>query len=146
MKRKRVLAAALTSAMLVGLLPQAALADDQVTLRFIDVSPSAQRQEYYENAFAKFEEETGIAVTYESVPWDDAADKLTVLGTSGQLPDVMTTHSLWLGQFTDAGWIIPLDDYVEENGDQFIDAVEKITGLLRGKDTDMFIRFRMDLW
>ncbi len=126
MKRKRVLAAALTSAMLVGLLPQAALADDQVTLRFIDVSPSAQRQEYYENAFAKFEEETGIAVTYESVPWDDAADKLTVLGTSGQLPDVMTTHSLWLGQFTDAGWIIPLDDYVEENGDQFIDAVEKI--------------------
>ena len=68
MKRKRVLAAALTSAMLVGLLPQAALADDQVTLRFIDVSPSAQRQEYYENAFAKFEEETGIAVTYESVP------------------------------------------------------------------------------
>ena len=60
-------------------------------LRFIDVSPSPVRQEYFETTFAKFKEETGISVTYESVPWDDAANKLTVLGTSGQLPDVMTT-------------------------------------------------------
>ncbi len=49
---------------------------------------------------------------YESVPWDDAANKLTVLGTSGQLPDVLTTWAGWLGQFTAANWVIPLDNYV----------------------------------
>ena len=85
-----------------------------MTLRFIDVSPSPQRQKYYEDVFAKFKEEKGITVKYESVPWDDAADKLTVLGTSGQLPDVITTHPLWLGQFTEADWVIPIDDYVKE--------------------------------
>ena len=73
-----------------------------------------------------FEEETGISVAYESVPWDDAADKLTVLGTSGQLPDVITTHPSWLGQFTEADWIMPVDDYVEEHGDEFVEAVKNI--------------------
>ena len=100
--------------------------ESEVTLRFIDVSPSPQRQKYYEGVFEKFKEEKGITVKYESVPWDDAADKLTVLGTSGQLPDVITTHPLWLGQFTEADWVIPIDDYVEENGDQFVEAVQKI--------------------
>ena len=95
-------------------------------LRFIDVSPSPERQSYFESVFEKFKEETGITVKYESVPWDDAANKLTVLGTSGQLPDVITTHPLWLGQFTEADWIIPIDEYAEEHGDEFVAAVQKI--------------------
>ena len=37
---------------------------ESVTLRFIDVSPSPVRQEYYETTFAKFKEETGISVVY----------------------------------------------------------------------------------
>ncbi|MEG0720391.1 MAG: sugar ABC transporter substrate-binding protein [Lachnospiraceae bacterium] len=95
-------------------------------MRFIDVSPSPQRQAYYEGVFDKFKKETGVSVKYESVPWDDAANKLTVLGTSGQLPDVITTHPLWLGQFTEADWVLPIDEYVEKNGDQFVEAVKKI--------------------
>ena len=57
----------------------------------------------------KIGEETGISVVYESVPWDDAANKLTVLGTSGQLPDVLTTWAGWLGQFTAAGCFESVD-------------------------------------
>ena len=127
MKAKKVLAGALAATMLLGG-ATGVYAEEQsdVTLRFIDVSPSPQRQEYYETTFAKFKEETGITVNYESVPWDDAANKLTVLGTSGQLPDVMTTHPLWLGQFTEADWIIPMDDYVEEHGDEYVEAVKSI--------------------
>lgn len=128
MKRaKRAVAGVLAAMMAFGgaAAVQAEEASD-VTLRFIDVSPSPQRQEYYESAFEKFKEETGITVNYESVPWDDAADKLTVLGASGQLPDVMTTHPLWLGQFTESGWVIDLDDYVAEHGDEYVEAVQKI--------------------
>lgn len=99
---------------------------ESVTLRFIDVSPSPVRQEYYEATFAKFKEETGISVVYESVPWDDAANKLTVLGTSGQLPDVLTTWAGWLGQFTAAGWVHPLTDYIGDTTDQYADTVTKL--------------------
>lgn len=34
---------------------------DGKELRFLDVSPSETRQKYYEETFAKFEEETGIS-------------------------------------------------------------------------------------
>ena len=95
-------------------------------LRFIDVSPSPIRQEYFETTFAKFKEETGIFVTYESVPWDDAANKLTVLGTSGQLPDVMTTWAGWLGQFTAAKWVLPLDSYIAGTESEYADTVTKL--------------------
>ena len=107
--KKRVIAALLTASMAVGLLAgcgssggdsggeskEAGKQGKEASLRFIDVNPSPERQKYYEGVFQKFEEETGISVAYESVPWDDAADKLTVLGTSGQLPDVITTHPSW---------------------------------------------------
>ena len=97
-----------------------------VELRFLDVSPSDARQNYYESAFEKFYEETGISVIYESVPWDDAANKITVLGAASQLPDVMTTHSGWLGQLTDSEWIVPLTDYLGESRDEYTTAVNKL--------------------
>lgn len=88
-------------------------------LRFMDVVPSPDRQAYYEKMFAQFEQETGIKVTYESVPWDDAANKYTVLGASNSLPDVMTTWPGWLGQFTSAGWVLPLNDYVAGTEEEY---------------------------
>lgn len=96
------------------------------SLRFLDVSPSETRQKYYESTFKKFEEETGISVVYESVPWDDAANKITVLGASNQLPDVMTTWSGWLGQYTQAGWVIPLNDYIGDTRTEYTEAVNKL--------------------
>lgn len=95
-------------------------------LRFLDVSPSEARQTYYEGVFAKFQEETGIEVVYESVPWDDAANKITVLGASGQLPDVMTVWQGWLGQYTQAEWVIPLDEYLEGKREDYTPAVNKL--------------------
>lgn len=96
-------------------------------LRFIDVSPSPARQEYFSGIFQKFETETGTPVAYESVPWDEAANKLTVLGAANQLPDVLTTWAGWLGQFTSAGWVLPIDQYVAGTEDEYTDVVTKIT-------------------
>lgn len=95
-------------------------------LRFLDVNPSELRQEYYEDAFARFEEETGIKAIYESVPWDDAANRLTVMGTSNTLPDVMSVNESWRGQFIPAGWIIPLDDYIDPVRDDFNEFIKNI--------------------
>lgn len=96
------------------------------SLSFLDVAPSDTRTAYYEGLFERFYEDTGIEVEYQSVPWDDAADKLTVLGASGSLPDVMTTWSGWLGQFTQSGWVIPLDDYIGDTASEYTDAVVNI--------------------
>lgn len=95
-------------------------------LRFIDVSPSPTRQEYFTTTFAKFKQETGLDVVYESVPWDDAANKLTVLGASNQLPDVMTTWAGWLGQFTEAGWVEPLNSYIGNSADEYAKTVTQL--------------------
>lgn len=132
---KKRLCFILAAAMVVGMAQTSFVyADDKsddkeftgTTLRFLDVSPSEARQSYYEGAFSKFEDETGITVTYESVPWDDAANKITVLGASGQLPDVLTTHSGWLGQLTSSDWIIPLTDYLGDSTDDYTVAVNKL--------------------
>lgn len=93
---------------------------EAVTLRFLDVSPSPDRQEFYENAFADFEAQTGIKVEYESVPWDDAANKVTILGAADELPDLMVCADDWLGQMHETGWLNPLDDYVAEHGDEYV--------------------------
>ncbi len=94
--------------------------EETKTLRFLDVSPSPQRQEYFEEVFAAFEEQTGIKVSYESVSWDDAANKITVLGAAGELPDVFTTVEAWTAQLVESDWVISLDDYVAEHGDEYV--------------------------
>lgn len=104
-------------------------------LRFLDVSPSPERQAYFEDTFAKFEEETGVKVNYESVPWDGAADKLAVLGASGQLPDVITMHQFWVGQFAAAEWILPLDEYVDNN---LADVASTAATLIMENERDQF--------
>ena len=100
--------------------------DGATELTFMDVCPSAAREEYFTSVFESFEKETGIHVTYESVPWDNAVDKLTVMGTSDELPDVMTLFSSWMGQFTSAGWAIPIDDYIAETRDEYNEYVQNV--------------------
>ncbi|HBC31763.1 MAG TPA: sugar ABC transporter substrate-binding protein [Clostridiales bacterium] len=99
---------------------------DIKSLSFIDVSPSPERQAYFEKIFKKFKSETGITVSYQSVPWDDAANKLAVMGTSHQLPDVMTTWAGWLGQFTSAKLVVPIDNYIASQKDEYTKAVTNI--------------------
>ena len=100
-----------------------AASGDVKELSFLDVAPSDSRTSYFESLFAKYEEETGIHVEYQSVPWDDAANKLMALGNANQMPDVITCWSGWLGQLSSAGWVEPLDDYIAGTEDQYTDAV-----------------------
>lgn len=99
---------------------------DGISLRFLDVNPSPSRQSHFTKTFEKFKNETGISVIYESVPWDDAANKLTVLGASSQLPDVMTVWAGWLGQFTEAGWVEPLAPYIGATMDEYAATVTEL--------------------
>jgi len=131
--KKKVISLLLVSAMACGLLAGCGSADadtskggDGVTLRFIDITTNPERQAYFEKTFEAFKEETGITVKYEGVPWDDAADKMTVLGAANDLPDVMTVAGQWMGQFTEAGWLLNLDDYYAAEIEPAINVATKI--------------------
>lgn len=84
-------------------------------LRFLDTSPSDVREAYFEEIFDKLYDDTGIRVTYESTPLEDAANKITVMAKSNSLPDMITTQDNWLGQFTASQWIISLDNYLTDD-------------------------------
>jgi len=99
---------------------------DGKTIRFLNVSPSEARDSYYQETFQRFQEETGITVEYESVPWDDAVSKLMVMGAADELPDIITMDTIWLGQFVASDWLVPLDSYLADVEDQFTDTVRTI--------------------
>nr|MBC8452434.1 sugar ABC transporter substrate-binding protein [Spirochaetota bacterium] len=69
MNRKKIVLAIAFIAIMAGLAAGPSAEKQTNELRFIDVSPSPTRQEYFTNTFDKFEQETGIKVVYESVPW-----------------------------------------------------------------------------
>ena len=118
-----ILLAVLTSLVMAG--GSQSSGGASTSLRFIDISPSPARQDYYTTTFSALKTETGLTVNYESVPWDDAANKLTVLGASNSLPDVMTFWEGWLGQFKQANWILPLQKYISGKESTYTDAVTK---------------------
>lgn len=91
--------------------------DEPVTIRFIDVSPRPEREEFFNKMIEGFQKENeNITIEYESVPWDDAANKLTTAAAANQLADVVNLYPGWMPQFVSANWILPLDDYLENSG------------------------------
>ena len=87
------------------------------TIRFIDISPRPERETFFNEMITAFQKEnTGIKVEYESVPWDDAANKLATMASAKNLPDVVNLYPGWMPQFVPAGWVMPLDKYIDKAG------------------------------
>ena len=56
--------------------------------------------------FAKFTDQTGITVQLETLPFEQVHDKAVAAMAAGTPPaDVMEVDSLWVGQFSAAGWL-----------------------------------------
>lgn len=81
---------------------------EKVNLRFLNISPSDTRDNYFKEVFAAFEKETGIAVEYESTPLETAANKITVMGGSNTLPDIITMPDNWIPDYRSAGGLFLL--------------------------------------
>lgn len=88
---------------------------EPVTISFIDISPSPERTEFFNEMIAKFEEEYGyIEVEMQTVPWDQAFSKLSALGAGGTMPDVINMYPAWLTTFVPAGYLEPLTGYYDQ--------------------------------
>ncbi|MCQ6561713.1 ABC transporter substrate-binding protein [Paenibacillus mendelii] len=83
--------------------------NEKVEISFLDVTPSPDRTKYFNEIIAAFEQENpDIKVKLETVPWDQAFNKLTMQGASKTLPDVMNMYPAWLNTFVPAGYLEPL--------------------------------------
>ncbi|MBP2449181.1 ABC transporter substrate-binding protein [Rhizobium leguminosarum] len=61
-----------------------------------------------------FESETGIHVDLQTLSWDDIRPKLVTALVAGTAPaDVTEFDWSWTGQFSAAGWFLPLDDVID---------------------------------
>ncbi|MDR9762903.1 sugar ABC transporter substrate-binding protein [Rhizobium redzepovicii] len=101
----------LTSAALAIAMP--ALADDAKPLAGQSITvlmPSPQGP----TIAADFEAETGIHVDLQTLSWDDIRPKLVTALVAGTAPaDVTEFDWSWTGQFSAAGWFLPLNDVID---------------------------------
>jgi multiple sugar transport system substrate-binding protein len=64
---------------------------------------------------ADFEKDTGIKLDLQTASWDDVSVKVSTALLAGTAPaDVTEFDWSWTGQFSAAGWYIPLNDVVSK--------------------------------
>ncbi|GHF45477.1 multiple sugar transport system substrate-binding protein [Deinococcus metalli] len=62
----------------------------------------------------QFEKETGIKISYETVPYESTNQRYVLDFTSGGGADLVLSDVVWIGQFADAGWMVPLDKFTKD--------------------------------
>jgi multiple sugar transport system substrate-binding protein len=79
-------------------------------------------QEFFINEILKpFEDETGVTVNFQTIEGSDMFDKLTVQQETGHVTtDVVLVFNGRFGWWTDAGFVVPLDDAVAQWDDRTI--------------------------
>ncbi|KAA2255977.1 sugar ABC transporter substrate-binding protein [Solihabitans fulvus] len=60
----------------------------------------------------RFQQETGIKVNLEVVPWSDLLNRILAAATSGQGPDVLNIGNTWSASLQATGALLPMDDAV----------------------------------
>ncbi|TYS18035.1 sugar ABC transporter substrate-binding protein [Rossellomorea vietnamensis] len=71
----------------------------------------------------EFEDENGVTVKVQTIPWANAHDKLLTAVASGKGPDVLQIGTTWVAEFAEAGTFLDLtehlDDYENLNPENF---------------------------
>lgn len=62
----------------------------------------------------QFEKETGIKVTYETLPYESTRQREVLDFTSGGGADVVLTDVVWIGEFAAAGWLTPFEKFTKD--------------------------------
>lgn len=108
MSRRRFLKGSAAMGALSSLPFAPACAKAQERIHFATWSAAVDQVKSHVNAF---EEETGIAVAYENAPGAQFRQILITKFVSGAPLDVMWVNDAWLPEFSEAGWIAPVDQY-----------------------------------
>lgn len=126
--KKRVLAVLLAAAMSIGLLAGCATTSDsgsggekskdgKVTLKLLNKYPEENYAKYFEDAIAAFEEENpDIEIQMENVSDQAIKDKLSVIASGGDMPDIFFSWSgEYVKKFARGGLVKDLTSYLDED-------------------------------
>jgi len=124
---KKLVALALALLMVFGAFAgigtkETASADTKVELSFYDIMSTTERMNYFETVFAEYAEQTGYKFIYEGEPWSNSMNTVLTMMAAGNGPDAflcMPNQTV----FIENGWLMEIDDYVEENGDKFVSLI-----------------------
>jgi len=91
---------------------------------------------FVQEVVPEFEEETGISVEIEVVNYAEMHTKLVpqLVAPTGSY-DVIVVDFYWVGEFTKAGWLQPLDERIEESGfddSVYFDSLMNLVGRVDG--------------
>jgi multiple sugar transport system substrate-binding protein len=132
-------AAAGSSALAAGVLPQVVLAQDTITLTFGHHWEAAFRpvQEEFDNAFMERHPEINFEVTYNT--WADHNTVVPVWAAAGTLPDIIYVHGSRVAPWTAEGIISPIEELVEADTEFNVEGIweealrlYRVDGLLHG--------------
>lgn len=122
--KKRILALMLTIAMTASLVigcagnsSDSGSGEEDITLTFLDKHPEEEYKGYFEDAIADFEDANpGVHIEYENISDQAIKEKLAVLASGGDLPDIFFA---WggecLNRFSRAGRLLDLTPYMDED-------------------------------
>ena len=111
---------------------------------------------YIQELLPQFVEETGIDVEIEAISYIDMHSKLVpqLIAPQGSY-DLIVVDFYWIGEFTKAGWLMPLDELVERDGvdvdvyvPKLMDLVGRVDGtlyMLPFYNYSMAVIYRQDL-
>lgn len=95
------------------------IVEEEVTLNVL-VKSNSLVKDFETNEFTKwYEEKTGVHVNWEVIPEEGAQEKLNLILTSGDYPDVimdMPISPAQLRLYGDKGVFLPLNDYIDKYG------------------------------
>lgn len=92
--------------------------------------------DYVKSIVQQFTDETGIKVNIEAVNYASMHEKLVPqLINSTNSYDLIVVDNYWVGEFTDAGWLEPLDSYIKKDNfdtSVYLDSMFEMVGQMNG--------------
>lgn len=86
---------------------------DKTTLTYLQILGGKDRDKIVREMTRKFEQENpDLKVELQSVPWDQAHEKLATMVATGNVPDVVEMADAWIGEFAAMGALEDLEPYL----------------------------------
>lgn len=74
----------------------------------------------------EYEDESGVTVEVQAIPWENAHDKILTAVASGNGPDVLQMGTTWMAEFSETGAFTDLSDHIADyehlNADNFYES------------------------
>lgn len=115
---EKILALLLAALMLLSF---SAMAEEEITLRFLVFEESNDVSAVYEEYLAKefYVSHPNVRIEYEYIPFNDMESKAITAFAGGVYYDLMIVNHPAIAQYYDAGMLLPLNDYLAASGIDF---------------------------